>query len=222
MKRLLTVLALVAANASAAPAATMGFDNLAQFANDFSGKSYIEDGIKATGNAPLFESYYRSTNSLYLADSGWGGSSKVTFTMANLFNAVSFDLTASMFEYYIRNTKTGASVLSSFANVRVSGYNATGLAAELVFNMGTVMKQKTYLLGTAFSNLSSLVIGFEDPFIGKVGRNKVAECFAPCSQYRIDNVTLAPVPVPAGLPLMLTAMAGMAFVSRRRKAIAAI
>jgi hypothetical protein len=222
MKKLLAALALVVTQVGAAPAATIGFDNLSQFASDFSGKKYTENGITLAGNGALFESYFRATDQLYLADSGWGGSTAATFTMASLFNAVSFDLTPSMFNYFIRNTKTGASAASSFANVRVSGYNGAGLVAELVFNMGTMMKQKTYLLGSAFSNLSSLVIGFDDPFLGKVGRNKVAECYAPCSQYRIDNITLAPVPLPAGLTLMVTAIAGIAFLSRRRRAFAAI
>lgn len=222
MKKFLTALALVIAQASAASSATMAFDHLSTFANDFQGKKYTENGIVATGNGPMFESYYRSVNQLYLANSGWGGSTAVTFTMNSIFNAVSFDLTPSVFDYFIRNTKTGAVGASSYSNVRVAGYNSAGIVAELVFNMGTIMTQKTYSLGAAFSNLSRLVIGFQDPVLGNVGGNKVAECFAPCSRYRLDNVILAPVPLPAGMVLMLTALAGMAVATRRRKALTTV
>ena len=222
MKRLLAAIALVITQAGGVQAATMGFNNLSTFASDFTGKQYSENGIKAVGNGPLFESYFRSQDQLYLADGGWGGSTAVTFTMASLFNAISFDLTPSLFDYVIRNTVTGVATGASYANVRVTGFNGQGLAAQLVFNMGTVMQQKTYLLGSAFANLTSLVIGFENPTLGKVGRNLVAECVAPCSRYRIDNVTLAPVPLPGTVSLMLTALIGMAVVARRRRASVAV
>lgn len=218
MKKLIAAFALVLMQASVAPAATMAFDNLAVFANDFKGKSYTENGVTAVGNAPLFESYFRSKDNLYLANSGWGGSTAVKFSMDSVFNAVSFDLTPSVFDYFIRNTATGKTTAASYANVKVSGFNAAGLVAELVFNMGTVMTQKTYLLGTAFSNLTSLVIGFKDPVLGAVGKNLVAQCSAPCSRFRLDNVSLAPVPLPAGLVLMLSALAAMMFAARTRRA----
>lgn len=218
MKKLLAAVAIVLAQAGIAPAATMGFDNLSTFASDFSGKKYYEHGIAAAANAPLFESYFRSPDMLYLADSGWGGSSLVTFTMASAFNAISFDLKPSVFDYVIRNTMTGAVKPATYANVRVSGFNDAGLAAELIFDMGTVLTSKTFFLGTAFTNLTSLVIGFSNPVLGKVGKNQVAECSAPCSRFRIDNINLAPVPLPASLGLMIAALAGMGFVARRRRA----
>lgn len=217
MKKLLSAIALVVTQMGPAQAATMGFDNLSTFASDFTGKQYSENGIKAVGNGPLFESYFRSTDQLYMADGGWGGPTAVTFTMGSLFNAISFDLTPSLFDYVIRNTNTGAVTSATYANVRVAGFNSAGLAAELVFNMGTVLQQQTYVLGAAFANLTSLVIGFEYPKLGKVGRNLVAECVAPCSRYRLDNVTLAPVPLPAALPLMLSALVGFAAIARRRR-----
>lgn len=216
MRKIIAAICFVMAQAGVAPAATMTFDQLSSVSSDFTTKTYVENGIVATGNAPLFESFARSATSLYLANSGWGGSTAVTFSMGSVFNAISFDLNPSVFDYLIRNTKTGAVTQSSYANVRVAGFNDAGLAAELVFDMGTRMMSQTYLLGTAFSNLTSLVIGFEDPVLGKVGKNLVAQCSAPCSRYRLDNITLAPVPLPAGILLLVSALVGLGWMSRRR------
>lgn len=217
MKKLIAMLALVFAQAGIAPAATVGFDNLSTFANNFTGKTYVENGIQAKTNGPLFESFFRAPDQLYLANSGWGGATAVTFTMGSLFNAISFDLTPSVFDYVIRNTKTGKVRNASYKNVLVTGFNGAGVAAQLALNMGKSMKQKTFLLGEAFTNLTSLVIGFRDPVLGKIGRNRVAECSAPCSRYKIDNVNLAPVPLPAGGVLMLTALVGLGAIVRRRR-----
>lgn len=223
MKKLLTALAFVLAQAGMAPAATITFDNYDFATADFLARTYTEAGITAKGNAPLIESFGRGGgNSLYIADSGWGGPNFLTFTMASLFNAVSFDLTPSLFNYFITNTKSGASFRGSFVNVSVQGFGANGLVAATTFNMGSLLQAKTYTLGSAFTNLNSLVIGF-GPTSGfgvpvKLGKNLVGQCTdAPCSRYRLDNVTLAPVPLPAAFALMLTALAGLGIAARRRK-----
>jgi hypothetical protein len=224
MKKLLAAMALVFMQAGLAPAATMTFDNLGSAVSDnFLTKTYKEDGITGTGNGFLFDSLLRSADSLYMADGGYGGPTRMIFTMTSAFNAISFDLTPSIFSFFVTNTQSGKSKLSSFVNVRVEGFDADGLRAVTSFNMGTVQTATTYLLGAAFANLTSLVIGFEPiPGFGvpvAVGPNKVGQCTdVPCSRYRIDNVTLAPVPLPASVLLMLSALAGLGFAARRRLA----
>ena len=224
MKTWLTALAFVAAQAGMAPAATMTFDNYDFATADFMARTYTEADIVAKGNAPLIESFGRGFgNSLYLADGGWGGPTLLSFSMAGLFNAISFDLTPSLFNYFVTNTLTGTSERGSFVNVRVQGYDAGGLVASMAFDMGSLLDVKTYTLGDAFRNLTSLVIGF-GPTPGfasstPVGPNSVGQCTdVPCSRYRLDNVTLAPVPLPATLSMMLAALGSIAFLARRRKA----
>jgi hypothetical protein len=223
MKKLLAALALVVGQAGMAPAATMTFNNYDFATADFMARNYTEAGITAKGNAPLIESFGRGGgNSLYLADGGWGGPNLLTFSMATLFDAISFDLTPSLFNYFVANPLTGKAERSSFVNVRVQGYDASGVVASLAFDMGSLIEAKTYSLGSAFKNLTSLVVGFgPTPGFGAslpVGPNSEARCTdSPCSRYRLDNVTLAPVPLPAALTLMLSALGEMAFVARRRK-----
>ena len=223
MKKLFATIALLFAQATIAPAATMTFDNYDFATSNLTAKTYVEAGITAKGNAPLFESFGRGFgNSLYIADGGWGGPNFIGFTMASVFNAVSFDLTPSLFNYFVTNTKSGAENRGTFVNVRVEGFGADGLKAVTSFNMGALLQSKTYLLGTAFTNLTGLVIGFE-PTAGfnvpvQVGPNRVGRCTdAPCSRYRIDNVTLAPVPLPATLGLMLSTLFGLSILARRRR-----
>lgn len=228
MKKLLSALALLTAFAGNAFCATMTFDNFATAVSaDFLTKTYSENGITATGNGYLADALLRGADSLYIADGGWGGPTRMVFTMAGLFDAISFDLTPSIFNYFVTNTLTGVTERSSFLNVRVEGIGATGLKAVTSFNMGDVLAAKTYVLGAAFTNLTSLVFGFE-PTAGfgvpvQVGANSVGRCTdTPCSRYRLDNVTLAPVPLPAALSLMLTALVCMAGIARhRRRAICA-
>jgi hypothetical protein len=222
MKRLLSAFVFVLAQAGMAPAATMAFDNYDVATADYTARSYSEAGIKATGNAPVIEAFARGgIGKVYLADGGWGGPTKLTFTMDSMFNAVSFDLTAGIFDYLVTNTLRNTSKISSFKNVLIQGFDETGLVASKAFNMGSnVGVATTYALGAAFKNLSSLVIGFTPTpsfSANALGPNRTGQCInLPCSRFRLDNVTLAPVPLPAALSMMLAALAGLAFVARRR------
>jgi hypothetical protein len=229
MKKLLAAVAFVLAQTSFAPAATMTFDHYDFATADFLSRTYTESGITAKGNGLVIESFARGGGtSMYLADGGWGGPTSLAFTMGSLFDAVSFDLTPGIFDYFVTNTLSGASARGSFVNVRVQGFDANGLVAQTIFDMGSgVGAATTYALGAAFKNLTSLVIGF-GPTPGfttptPVGTNLVGQCTnVPCSRYRLDNVNLAPVPLPATLSLMMVALAGIGVAARRRRATVTI
>lgn len=227
MKKLLAAVALLFAQTSFASAATMTFDDYDFASADFLARTYTEAGITAKGNAPLIEGFGRGGgDAIYIADGGWGGPNLLTFTMASAFNAISFDLTPSLFNYFVAKTANGifssGATRSSFVNVRVQGFGVDGLTAVTSFNMGSVLEAKTYLLGAAFANLTSLVIGFEPtPGFGqpvKLKPKRFGGCTdSPCSRYTLDNVTLAPVPLPAGLALMISAISLLAIAGRRRR-----
>ena len=233
MKKLLGATTLMLALSSYASAATMTFDDYNFASADFLSRSYIEAGITAKGNAPLIEGFGRGGgDAIYIADGGWGGPTSLTFTMEGVFDAISFDLTPSIFNYFVGKTANevlrGKASRSSFVNVRVQGYGEAGIKAVTSFNMGTVLEAQTYVLGTAFASLTSLVIGFEAVPAGfgqavKLGPKRFGACTdSPCSRYTVDNVTLAPVPLPAGLAMMASAIAALTAAGRRRRSAAAI
>ena len=94
--------------------------------------------------------------------------------------------------------------------------------ANLTFDMGSESRQVE--LGSAFSNLSSLLIGASFPafdyyiFLPGVDYTGNEISAPPYSHFNIDDVVLPPVPLPAGLPLAAFGVALLALLSRRRKA----
>ncbi|MCB1332372.1 MAG: PEP-CTERM sorting domain-containing protein [Roseivivax sp.] len=200
---------LVAAT-SAAEAAVMTFGNVGP---DPFLTSYTEDGITAT--APVNQDLYLISPHLHLDNGGSPHADRATFSMAGAFDAVSFLLEPNGFAYEMCDTNQCNSFsYPSFPNVLVQGYRGASLVASLLFDMGKGTTPYTVSLGTPFANLSSLTIGVVYP-----APNPLGQCVdSPCSHFSVDDVTLAPVPVPAtaglaGLGLVLLGAAGW----RRKK-----
>lgn len=196
-----------------ASAATMTFDQLNL--NPVMATTYFEDGILASGNGSLRIEY--GSGGLHLDDAGTSAPSKVSFTMASKFDALSFLLDPVGFNL---NACSGGNTCSSptYLNVMVQGFRDGNLVSNAVFDMGASLDPYRIDLGGLFTNLSSLLIGVVYPDFAQFKPASVTPC-APCSHFNIDNVTLAPVPLPAGLPLAVTGLAALAFVSRRRRSI---
>jgi hypothetical protein len=210
-----TVFALgISILAAPATAATMTFNSvyLDPLAN-----TYSENGISASGNGDL--GLY-AANMLHFDDGGTSAPSSVTFSMATNFNAVSFLLDPVAFDFLV-SFDDGTFVKPTFLNVLVQGYRGAALVSELKFDMGSSPDPYTVGLGSSFSDLSSLVIGILAPNFAEyraLPEVISAGLCAPCSHFNIDNLKLAPVPLPAGLPLIASGLALLAFVSRRRRA----
>ncbi|WP_234867517.1 PEP-CTERM sorting domain-containing protein [Allitabrizicola rongguiensis] len=201
--------------ASPGQAATMTFSEL-----EFLSTSYFEDGIVATAGLGQFngEGDYDDEGTAHLDDGGTPNPAFVTFTMGGPFTAKSFDLIPLGFAFY--DCEPGDDddcEPTSFANVKVTGFNGGAEVASLIFDMSTSFGE--ILFSDAFTNLTSLVIGFADhPDFGYCDG-------APCSHFRIDNVVLdgppatpAEVPLPAALPLLAAGLGVIAVAGRRRRA----
>lgn len=206
----------VGLSAIALPAvsATMTFSGIG--ADPFA-KTYSEDGIFASGNGNL--GLYNGSGGIHLDDAGTSAPSKVSFTMASNFNAESFVLDPVGIDFYVCSGSNNCSK-PSYLNVLVQGFRGGSLVSNLTFDMGPSLDPYLVNLGGLFSNLSSLLIGVIYPdtayYKSLPGVTSAGPC-APCSHFNIDNVTLAPVPLPAGLPLAASGLAMLAFVARRRR-----
>lgn len=195
-------------------AATMTF---ASVNLDPSANTYSEDGILASGNGDLG---IEGTSVLHFDDFGTSSPSAATFSMATNFNATSFLLDPISFDFLV-GFDDGSFLQPTFLNVLVQGFRGATLVSNLTFNMGAAPDPYTVSLGSDFSNLSSLVIGILAPnfaeYLAMPGAVS-ARCDSQCSHFTVDDVTLAPVPLPARLPLAASGLALLALVARRRRA----
>ena len=196
-------------------AATMTFTDL-----EFLSTSYVEDGIVAKAGLGQFngEGDYDDEGTAHLDDGGTPNPVFVTFTMGGAFTAKSFDLIPLGFAFYDCEEEDGGECApTSFPNVKVSGFIGGSEVASMIFDMSVSFG--TILFSDAFTNLTSLVIGFADP-------PAYGYCDgAPCSHFRIDNVVLdgppatpAEVPLPAALPLLAAGIGVLLAAGRRRRA----
>lgn len=192
LTRLATIASIAfVTNLSVANAATMTFD-----ACEVSSVC-VENGITATAGAP----FEQITGRPHLDDEYQGSASSLTFTMRKQFDAVSFDLNPLGFSEFLPTDR--------YLNVLVQGRADGFLVAQTFFNMGA--EPIVFEFGSAFTNLDSLFIGFaEIP-------DNFPDCNAQCSHYEVDNVTLAPVPIPASLPLLAIGLGLLGFLRRKLK-----
>jgi len=196
-------------------AATMTFDNLPHITPAVLGPStHVEDGITAASDGD-FASFAR-VEAAHLVDSGSTLTSQLIFTMASRFDALSFDLLPFSRGTAYDNDPNGLTPGDPYANVFVQGSRNGFVVAQDAFFAGTT--SSTYLFGAAFSNLDSLLIASVLPDFTAIGGTCID---LPCGHFDIDNVTLtalvAPVPLPAALPLMAGAITLLGLLGWRRR-----
>ena len=194
-------------------AATMTFNSIPDpFAN-----TYSEDGVLASGNGHL--GVYNGRGGVHFDDGGTTAPSAMTFSMASNFNAISFLLDPVNFNFAVLFDDRSY-LQPTYLNVLVQGFRGGALVSSLKFGMGAAPDPYTVSLGSAFTNLNSLVIGILAPnfaeFSAMPGFARFAPC-SPCSHFNIDDLKLAPVPLPAGLPLLALGLGGLGFIGRRKK-----
>ena len=90
--------------------------------------------------------------------------------------------------------------------------------SSLVFDMGSGRDPYRILLGTPFRDLTAVTISILSspvPLFRTLPDGTYAQCGVPCSHFKIDNVELAPVPLPAGLPLAVLGIGALWGLRRR-------
>ncbi len=197
-----------------ASSATMTFVNV----NDVdASRTYSEDGIVATTNYGFLGAY--ANGAIHFDDGGTAAPGAVRFSMASNFDAISFLLDPIRFNFFVE-FEDRTYLYPTYLNVLVQGFREGALVSNLTFNMGSSPDPYLVNLTGAFNNISSLVIGILTPdlnYYKSLPNVRYTDFCVPCSHFNIDNVTLAPVPVPAGLPLLATGLGLLTFVARRRK-----
>lgn len=216
MRSILGTMALLLAQAlfaASAQAATMTFDSVNV---DPAARSYAENGILATGNGTL--GMY-SAWALHFDDGGTSAPSLVTFTMGSAFDAIGFDIAPIAFDLHICDASR-VCISPTYPNVSVQGFRGSELVSSLVFDMGSASDPYRILLGAPFRDLTALtvsVLSSPVPLFRELPDGTNASCGIPCSHFKIDNVELAPVPVPAGMPLAATGLAVLWGLGRWRR-----
>ena len=216
--RVIILSAFLAFWISPAASATMTFDDLQSIYRE---TTYTENGITVSGNG--FSSMpfgSRSNESIHIDDAGTDGPNRIVFSMDDPFDALSFDLSPIPKSFGVCYEDQGCSTPSYF-DVLVKGFRGNSIAASLMFDSATLLGKTNIVLGSLFGNLSSFSIETIYPDVAYYrslpGVTSAGFC-APCSHFNIDNVSLAPVPLPPGLLLSLSGF-GLAalFLRKRRK-----
>ena len=199
--------------AGSAQANVMTFTGI-PWAGGLPDNTWIEDGITAQGSGWLSA----GGDSAHLDDFGTSYANAIGFTTGGIFDAVSFDVLGDLGGFYYSlttwnyETDLPETIYPTWDNVEVWGSKGNSLTGHDTFTMGSV---STYLFPDTFKGIDSLVISIIYP--PAVPEGWTAWCPEPCSHFSIDNVTLNPaaVPLPAGLPLLATALGGLWFIRRR-------
>lgn len=231
MLRILLFLGFILQSSTTAFAVIMTFDSI-PYAYDYSPAPYTEHGITATGRHGHLFGYDTIPGALQLDDSGGFISNSVSFTTGNNFDPVSLDIIASYNSFfYLLFNPADSSVIHDYPvpydNVQIQGFREGGLVAEDVFYMGDAGDVTAYAFDTSFSNIDMLMVTALFPDIASIQESLLAEYSGyeiheltcnvyPCAPFNLDNLEINPVPVPAALPLFLSAMGFFGFLYRRK------
>ncbi|MFV0474191.1 MAG: hypothetical protein ACK5MQ_08305 [Pikeienuella sp.] len=201
------------AGQSVAAATTMNFDGLPAMPGE---TVYVENGVTATATGGELSAYTRSAGdlALHLDDSGTPAANAIRFTIGGaLFRPVSFDYLSAGFGYCADQDATNCN--TPYDNVRIQGLAGGSVLYEEMFSTGLpAVDFSTYMIAQS-QLVDTFVISNILPSVGGGG----GYCFdAPCGHMFVDDLTIAPVPLPATLPLLAVSLAALfgSFAARRR------
>lgn len=197
----ITVAAIPAGRASAAQV-TLIFDDVSDLGGSATGPYQLtEQGISYS----VWPESHGSAGAIHLDDAGTGYQSAVTFTGTDRFDVVSLDVEGLGQSLYVYDEIWDGTPLA-YDNVLFEGLRGGEVVASLLWSTGLSRGWQNLAFDNAFSDLDSFLIRALVPDLSVLPDQ--TECIDyPCGHFNIDNLTLdvapAPVPLPAGLPLLL-------------------
>jgi hypothetical protein len=201
-----------ALSAPAGRAATVTFDGLPDLLID--GATWSEEGVTVSGDGNDLGAFY-IPDTAHLDDSGTPYTSRLDFTMALPFFPIEFRVFGMGTAYL-----PGDECLDDncryvpYDNLLVRTFRDGMLTYEDRLYAGDPGEIWTYTFPD-IEAVDLLRISAVRPDIHDYPSGPYC-ADSPCGHFSIDNVTLAPIPVPATAPLLLAA-AGLMLLARRRR-----
>jgi hypothetical protein len=168
------------------------------------GTPWIEDRVTAMGNPVTFLGSFPIPGTAHLDDFGTSMTSFMDFTMPRRFTPISFDV-HGFGSSFVPNPDTCEPdcIAVPFDNVVVTAVRDGMTIFEHSFYAGDRGRVSTYTFPTGVNFLvNSLSIRSVSPPSPDDPR-----CGPPCGHFSIDNVELAPIPLPASALLLVGALA---------------
>lgn len=158
--------------------------------------------------------YFRTPGTIHVDDSGTSFTSNLEFRTGGIFSALWFEAIGLGQSAVVDDGIDWVPV--AYDNIRVQGFLDGVRVGETFFSTGLTINKTTYALGQDFAGIDLLRI----PAIGASGQmagGLPIQCFdAPCGHFDLDSLSLAPVPLPAALPLSAAGIGMLAMLRRRR------
>ena len=134
-----------------------------------------------------------------------GGTSTVTImteALGQIFSLTSFDIA----EMFSGSPAIGATEINVLGNLSGGGTVSALFSLDGINDsVGGAADFETFLLPSSFTGLTS------------VHFTATINDFTTNSGYMLDNISASAVPIPAALPLLLSGLAGLGLIGRRRK-----
>jgi hypothetical protein len=204
--------AAFALSASIGRAATVTFDGLPTYLTQ--GETWVEDGVTVVAGDGGDIGAHWVADAAHLDDSGTSYTSRLEFLMAVPFIPIEFRIFGMETSYRPEEDCLDITCpYLPYENLLVRTFRHGMLTYEQRLYAGDPGEIWTY----TFPDLEAVDLLSIASVLPAIDSGNGAICIsAPCGHFSIDNVTLAPIPLPSTAPLLLVA-GGLMLLARRRR-----